>query len=596
MPVMEPKAESKIPPELADHPRYRVQSQLGAGGMGVVYKAEHVLMGRTVAVKVMAQRYTANAVAVERFRREVRAAAKLAHPNIVTAYDADEADGRHFLVMEFVDGVSLDRVVNRRGPLPVTTACHVVRMAALGLQHAHSKGMVHRDIKPQNVMVNRTSQVKVLDFGLARLASDGELPAGGEPGGSHNPAVTNANTIVGTPDYISPEQAKAAAVDHRSDLYSLGCLFYFALTGRPPFADATTAIAKVTAHVIDQPPPVTAYRNDIPPELAAVLAKLLAKNPAERYSSAAKVAAALIPFTKASQPTPSLTITPVPRIEAFPVADFGFADDPAAETLVATPPPTKKLRTDRRHRGWHFSLGFSALIAGTLILLLLLISALNSDKRDAQPTANTPGGNPVQGKVAAAGAGPAARVAPVVTARVLFVLPKRGLYLDDYEPVRARLTELGAKVTTAARQRGPCEISGGNARPPVTAELSLADVKPDDYDAILFPGYDVGDFIRPGEVHTQLERIVRPMAEAKKVIGGICVGQRVLLRFQLLRQRQAAQPEYEVHHFLDKSNGVNWMPWKRVVTDGNIVTASSANDARDFAEAVHAAVVVREGK
>ena len=571
MTVLEPTTPSEVPPELADHPRYRVQGQLGAGGMGVVYKAEHVLMGRTVAVKVMAQRFTANAVAVERFRREVRAAAKLAHPNIVTAYDADEAGGRHFLVMEYVEGVSLDRVVNRRGPLPVATACHVVRLAALGLQHAHSKGMVHRDIKPQNVMVNRKSQVKVLDFGLARLASDGELPDG-DPGGSHHAGVTGTNVVVGTPDYVSPEQARAAAVDHRSDLYSLGCLFYFALTGRAPFAAATTVYEKVMAHAVEEPPPVTDYRGDLPPGVVAILAKMMAKAPAERYSSASDVAAALQPFAKTSS-TPSL-VTAVPRLVAVPVEDFGFVDDPPglpAETLADLP-------AARRSRGWPLYLGLSALVAGSLFLLLVLASLLNPGKRD------TPAVAPVV---------PPKVVPPPVTARVLFVLPKRGLFLDDYEPVRARLTELGAKVTTAARQRGPCEPTGGDRRPAATADLSLAEVRPDDYDAILFPGQDVAEFLR-GEGHSQLERILKPMNEAKKVIGGICVGQRVLIHFQLLKHRTAAQPDEEVRRFFEKAGDANWVAWRRVVTDGNVVTATGARDACDFAEAVHAAVVARE--
>src|SRR3954454_11487456 len=186
--------------ELADHPRYRIVEFLGAGGMGAVYKARHLVMDRVVALKVVHRRLTENPEAVERFRREVRAAARLAHPNIVTAHDADQVGDRHFLVMEFIDGVSLARRVAERGPLPVAEACDYVRQAAAGLQHAFEHGMVHRDVKPQNLMLTPQGRVKVLDFGLAHFAS--EL--------TPDPSLTDPGAAMGTPDYLAPEQARDA--------------------------------------------------------------------------------------------------------------------------------------------------------------------------------------------------------------------------------------------------------------------------------------------------------------------------------------------------------------------------------------------------
>ena len=213
-------------PELANHSRYRIVGPLGQGGMGIVYKAEHKVMGRTVALKVINRELTADPKAVERFRREVKAAAQLNHPNIVTAHDAEEAGGLHFLVMEYVDGQSLDKFVARRGPLPITLACQFVRQTALGLNHAHQQGLVHRDIKPQNLMVTRKGQIKILDFGLARLLEQTRT----------RPHITAPNLVVGTPDYISPEQARdSSTIDVRADLYSLGCTFYYLLTARVPF-------------------------------------------------------------------------------------------------------------------------------------------------------------------------------------------------------------------------------------------------------------------------------------------------------------------------------------------------------------------------
>jgi serine/threonine protein kinase/WD40 repeat protein len=283
-----------IPPELADHPRYRVLGLLGQGGMGAVYRAEHRRMERPVALKVINPGLIRNPETVQRFRQEVRTAAKLHHPNIVTAHDADEAGGLHFLVMEFVEGRSLADLIAERGPLPVAEACNTIRQAALGLQHAHEQGMVHRDIKPHNLMVTPAGQVKILDFGLARLARDPESVADGAtiPGTS----LTSVGTVMGTADYIAPEQAaNSRAADIRADIYSLGCTLFHLLTGRTPFPDGGVQ-DKIVRHTNAPLPAVMELRREVSPELDAVLARMTAKNPAERYATPAEVAAALAPF------------------------------------------------------------------------------------------------------------------------------------------------------------------------------------------------------------------------------------------------------------------------------------------------------------
>jgi uncharacterized protein (TIGR03067 family) len=292
---------SAVPPELAGHSRYRIVELLGRGGMGQVYKAEHQLMERVVALKVISHSLTDNAAMVERFRREVKAAARLTHPNIVTAYDAEQSGDSHFLVMEFVDGISLDRLLAREGPLPVARACEYARQAALGLQHAFECGMVHRDIKPQNLMLTPQGQIKVLDFGLARFAME-NLPAGAftqEPGdGRTSESLTQVGTVMGTPDYIAPEQARDAhAADIRADIYSLGCTLYDLLAGQPPFPEGT-AVQKVLAHAERAPRPLTELRKNVPPRLARVVARMMAKEPAQRYPTPADVAEALRPFTR----------------------------------------------------------------------------------------------------------------------------------------------------------------------------------------------------------------------------------------------------------------------------------------------------------
>jgi WD40 repeat protein len=293
--------------------------------MGAVYQAQHRLMGRTVALKVINGSLLNDPTAVARFRREVQAAAQLAHPNIVTAHDAEQAGDTHFLVMEYVEGTDLAAVVQRKGALPVTHACNYVRQAALGLQHAFEQGMVHRDIKPHNLMLMRSGQVKILDFGLARFASEGG------PGAN----LTATNSMMGTPDYVAPEQASdARTADIRADIYSLGCTLYCLLTGRPPFGDRTL-LAKIVAHSQEAPRPVTDYRADVPPEVVAILERMLAKDPAQRFQTPAEVAQALAPFARStgSSATGPARQPPAPALadaETLPASRPSAVDSPKA--------------------------------------------------------------------------------------------------------------------------------------------------------------------------------------------------------------------------------------------------------------------------
>jgi serine/threonine protein kinase len=292
-----------MPAELAHHPRYRVLHLIGRGGMGAVYKAEHRLMQRLVALKVISQGLTASAAAVERFRREVIAAARLTHPNIVTALDAEQVGDVHFLVMEYVEGTSLAELVARRKRLPVAEACNYVAQAARGLQHAFEQGMVHRDIKPHNLMLTARGRVKVLDFGLARFVRESLSHEG----------LTQEGSLMGTPDYVAPEQAEdARAADIRADIYSLGCTLHCLLTGKPPFPGGTL-IQKVMAHRERPPAPLGALRPDVPPGLEQVVARMLAKQPPERYQTPAEVIQALAPFHGAGQTPAGAVAQPSPE-------------------------------------------------------------------------------------------------------------------------------------------------------------------------------------------------------------------------------------------------------------------------------------------
>jgi serine/threonine protein kinase len=288
--------------------QYRILEQIGRGGMGRVFKAEHRTMKRIVALKVLAPNLLATERSVALFLHEVRAVAQLVHPNIVTAYDANEVNGRHYLVLEYVDGPNLEQLVRSQGPLSVGLACDYVRQAAHGLQCAHALGMIHRDIKPANIMVqwhglggaDAPGLVKVSDFGLARL----HVPAGLQPGDSAPGTILTAdNVVMGTPDYLSPEQARNLhKTDIRGDLYSLGCTFHFLLTGQVPFPGGS-AVDKLIRHNTDTPQPISAYRADVPAAVLAIVERLLAKNPEDRFQTPAELAEALAPYA-VSGPTP----------------------------------------------------------------------------------------------------------------------------------------------------------------------------------------------------------------------------------------------------------------------------------------------------
>jgi hypothetical protein len=272
-----------IPAPLVDHPRYEVLRPLGAGGMGQVFLARHRLMDRMVALKVLRPSLLANPASIERFRTEVRAAAQLLHPNIVTAFDADQAGDLHFLAMEYVEGTTLERVMEHHGPVAPSQAREWVRQVALGLQCAHQRGMFHRDLKPGNVIRTAGGSVKVLDFGLARFGSE-QRPSQTE---------TPSGAVIGTPAYMAPQQAlDPRTADGRADLYSLGCSWYFLLTGQPPFPEGTL-LQQLLAHQDKAPVPLAHFRADIPARDAAIIGRLLQKEPQRRYQSAQELLAAM---------------------------------------------------------------------------------------------------------------------------------------------------------------------------------------------------------------------------------------------------------------------------------------------------------------
>jgi serine/threonine protein kinase len=323
--------------------------------MGSVYLAEHRHMERHVALKVISPEMINNADAVRRFRQEVTAAARLGpHANIVAVHDAEQAGDLHFLVMEFVEGQCLADYLRTRGPLPIAEACDYVRQAALGLQHAHQQGMIHRDIKPHNLMRTPQGQVKVLDFGLARCGRETDKP---------RTQLTQQGVLMGTADYMAPEQANDSRVaDIRADIYSLGCTLYHLLTGRVPFPDGGT-VDKIIKHAVEQPTPVGALRRDLPLGVVRVVEKMMAKNVEQRYQTPAEVAEALAPWTAA-------TVRPVAPMTVLPVSGAStFANRSTIRPLIA---PQFGSIIDRRIRRTANLLTFGAYINGIMGFLMLV--------------------------------------------------------------------------------------------------------------------------------------------------------------------------------------------------------------------------------
>jgi serine/threonine-protein kinase len=268
--------------------QYVILDRLGEGGMARVFKARHQGLQRIVALKVLRTELEANSEAVRRFKREVRAISQLSHPNIVHAYDAEEVGNSIFYVMEFCEGIDLARLVDRGGPLSVDDACEYIRQAACGLAHAHERAQVHRDIKPANLLLTTGgATIKILDMGLVALRAAVE--------GSPQSVLTAEWSMLGTPDYVAPEQImNARTVDHRADLYSLGCTFYYLLTGAPPFFEAGPR-EKTLMHRCMDPRPIREVRAEVPALVAETIHRLMAKLPEDRFQSAAELATRLAP-------------------------------------------------------------------------------------------------------------------------------------------------------------------------------------------------------------------------------------------------------------------------------------------------------------
>jgi len=324
--------------------KYVILDRLGSGAMGRVYRAHHQLMGRVVALKIIAPEIAASEKVIARFQREMRLVGRLDHPNVVRAFDADKANGLLYIVMEYVNGQSLGQRL-KQGPLPAVEAVTYAAQAALGLAHAHDQGIVHRDVKPSNLLIAENKQVKVLDLGLGVLM---EI--------DHEATFETADGVaVGTVDYMSPEQACGRGVDGRSDLFGLGCTLYHLITGKQAYQGASP-IERLGVRIANRPTPITDYRPDLPASLVAVIDKLLANRPQDRYQTAVEAAEALQALVrprKAAVPAPRPAPAPAPA-PADPVHPPAPAPAPAQQSAPepAPPPPPVVVTVRPTYPAW----------------------------------------------------------------------------------------------------------------------------------------------------------------------------------------------------------------------------------------------------
>ena len=354
---------------------YVLLDRLGEGGMGAVYKALQTQLDRIVALKVIRRERINNPGVINRFQREIRAAAQLQHPNVVTVHDAGEDGDTLFLVMEYVEGTDLAKLLKQRGPLPIAEACDCARQAALGLEHIRQRGLVHRDIKPANLLrAAEHGLIKIADLGLARLRGD-------------EGALTADGSVLGTPDFLAPEQAlDARSVDIRADLYSLGGTLYCLLSGQPPYPGGS-AMEKLMRHQRETPVPLRSLRADVPAAVEALVSRLMARNPADRFQTPGEAATALaevlavpavalaavpvaLPVSAVSGNAPTAALASVPSggqetLSSMVTTDWNAKKSSSGDATVPDVPPRWGLRPRRKVL---FAAG-----AGLALLLVLIM-------------------------------------------------------------------------------------------------------------------------------------------------------------------------------------------------------------------------------
>lgn len=563
-----------IPVQLQNHPRYRLIRILGRGGMGVVWLAEHLIMRRLVALKVMGSKFTAGRAAVERFQLEVRAAARLKHPNIVTAFDAEQAGDLHFLVMEYVEGLSLAEYVRKHGSLSMNAALDVIQQTCSGLGHAHRNGMIHRDIKPQNLMFDGASVVRILDFGLAKLT----IPEGPV---SHTAEtelqLTSVGMVLGTPDYMAPEQAiDASSADARSDIYSLGCTWFFLLTGKAPF-EGLSFEQMLTGGVRNRIAALKKTRSESMLGTLQLMARMTAEQPEDRPQSIEDVIRAIDEIRNIRQKTkaqkPEIT-------EARRWPDRTGANQPDAPQRrdstrsvdvpdrhstqeVATTTPPAKTRLKPRHK-W-------MAITGIFVLLLITgVLATNNgvfQATDEASQGDSAGTSPPDSALIRSA--PPVNPSQTSRRRILFIVPASDFYWPDIGPLTQLLRDNGCEVVWSSWSSKATVLN--KPQDTVPNLLLFNDVNTDDYDALIIGGGEgLIPLTKEDDVADEAERITVQMHKARKPIIALVAGPMVLAKMKLLDGVKATGVP-PIHNLVRDNYGVE-LTGNSVEVSGQMIT------------------------
>jgi serine/threonine-protein kinase len=447
---------------------YRIVREIGRGGMAIVYEAHQGNLARPVAIKMLLPHFSADPAFVQRFLREARSAAALSHANIITIYDVVEQEGQYFIAMQLAPGVSLKKLLEQAGRLPQARVQHIIYQVASALDHAHAKGLVHRDVKPDNIIIGPDDHAILTDFGLAKAAE-------------RDAALTAMGATVGTPEYMSPEQAKGQVVGPASDIYSLGVVLYEMLTGRRPFTASDTS-ALLYLHVHETPPPIQVRALDLSPKIHAVLNRALAKQPDQRFRSAGELAAALaaVPIPRSGR-TPAPRPTPMPQPPA-PISEHGKTKLLRTPTPLPVPPPIPTPPPKRRRP---IGLWLAALLSGVAVLGLaafliwqFLFSSPSKDHANlpaqiaspttlAQITTSVPTKSPAAAPVAAASNTPAPSLTATPTATPTAL---RATATPTATPSQPTATAtIAPTVTPTASQPAPSPTATPTTTPSPTA-------------------------------------------------------------------------------------------------------------------------------
>ena len=491
---------------------YVILEKLGQGGMGHVFKARHRNMGRVVCIKILPKSARKNPELMERFRREAQTVAALKHPNIVVGHDADEANGIHFLVMEYIDGKDLSRRVNEQGTLTVEQALDVTQQTARALRYAHEKGVVHRDIKPHNLLLDQSGTVKVLDMGIARFDS----LLGENADGIAQATMTGTGLVMGTVDYMSPEQAlNLKHADGRADIYSLGCTLYFLLNGQPLF-EGQTMMEKLIAHREQSPPRLGTRRADVSSGLESIFARMVAKNPDERYASMDEV------------------IEDLTRLEA--------GVRPRSQSVLGG-----RLQPLSRRMAKHWR----SVVAASAVLIAAVIgwkafptlagvdgsASLEGRKQIEEVVVREPSPPPIIGHPATlVNGGPG---------RVLLFVPFHWFYAEDFAAVTEAMKARGVEWVVASSKSGEAKAKHGEFTVPVDVTLNELDFDKDDYDGLIFLGGNaVHEFGHKDQFAAEkVKQIVGECATAIRVVASLTNGSSPLLDTGIVKHAEHFQAD-----------------------------------------------------